>query len=254
MRVSLFITCFNDTIFPRPARPSSDCSNGSGMSVDFPRWIRPVAARCTTTRDISARRSRWSAGSSRSSRTPRSSSAPRPRASAWSATFTPQAAELADDPEAGRRRRGDHPPKVFELSEFLVNKLGVEDVGRVLSPPGHVSPDLPLAPDDPGRRRPVEAPQGGPKGIDLVELPRAEECCGFGGTFAVKNADTSMAMLGDKLRCILDTRAEFCASADNSCLMHIGGALHRQRAGVGADPPCRDPGFDRQPEWRGTHR
>jgi L-lactate dehydrogenase complex protein LldE len=72
------------------------------------------------------------------------------------------------------------------------------------------------------------------RGIDLVELPRAEECCGFGGTFAVKNADTSMAMLGDKLRCILDTRAEVCASADNSCLMHIGGALHRQRAGVGA--------------------
>ena len=40
-------------------------------------------------------------------------------------------------------------------------------------------------------------------------------------------------MLGDKLRCILDTRAEVCAAADNSCLMHIGGALHRQRAGVG---------------------
>ncbi len=72
------------------------------------------------------------------------------------------------------------------------------------------------------------------RGIDLVELPRAAECCGFGGTFAVKNADTSMAMLGDKVRCLLDTRAEFCAAADNSCLMHIGGALHRQRAGVRA--------------------
>jgi L-lactate dehydrogenase complex protein LldE len=71
------------------------------------------------------------------------------------------------------------------------------------------------------------------RGIDLVVLPRADECCGFGGTFAIKNADTSMAMLGDKVRCILDTRAEVCASADNSCLMHIGGALHRQRAGVG---------------------
>jgi len=71
------------------------------------------------------------------------------------------------------------------------------------------------------------------KGIDLVALPHSEECCGFGGTFAVKNADTSMAMLSDKLRCVLDTRAEFCAAADNSCLMHIGGALHRQRTGVG---------------------
>jgi L-lactate dehydrogenase complex protein LldE len=70
------------------------------------------------------------------------------------------------------------------------------------------------------------------RGIDLVELPNADQCCGFGGTFAIKNADTSLAMLSDKLRCILDTRAEICAAADNSCLMQIGGALHRQRAGV----------------------
>ena len=70
------------------------------------------------------------------------------------------------------------------------------------------------------------------RGIDLVELPNAEQCCGFGGTFAIKNADTSMAMLSDKLRCVLDTRAEVCAAADNSCLMQIGGALHRQRSGV----------------------
>ena len=70
------------------------------------------------------------------------------------------------------------------------------------------------------------------RGIDLVELDAADECCGFGGTFAVKNADTSMAMLSDKLRHVLDTRAEVCTAADTSCLMHIGGALRRQRAGV----------------------
>src|SRR5947199_410621 len=70
------------------------------------------------------------------------------------------------------------------------------------------------------------------RGIELVELGEREECCGFGGTFAVKNADTSMAMLSDKLRHVLDTRAEVCVAADNSCLMHIGGALRRQRAGV----------------------
>jgi L-lactate dehydrogenase complex protein LldE len=70
------------------------------------------------------------------------------------------------------------------------------------------------------------------RGIDYVPLTQSNECCGFGGTFAVKNADTSMAMLGDKIRHILDTRAEVCVAADNSCLMHIGGALHRQRSGV----------------------
>jgi L-lactate dehydrogenase complex protein LldE len=69
-------------------------------------------------------------------------------------------------------------------------------------------------------------------GIDLVELEEARECCGFGGTFAVKNADTSTAMLSDKLRHVLDTRAEVCTAGDNSCLMHIGGGLKRGRAGV----------------------
>jgi len=70
------------------------------------------------------------------------------------------------------------------------------------------------------------------RGIDLVELGDAEECCGFGGTFAVKNADVSMAMLSDKLRHVLHTEAEVCTAADSSCLMHIGGALSRQRTGV----------------------
>ena len=65
-----------------------------------------------------------------------------------------------------------------------------------------------------------------------VDLDGSRECCGFGGTFAIKNADTSMAMLSDKVRHVLDTRAEVCTAADTSCLMHIGGALRRQRAGV----------------------
>jgi L-lactate dehydrogenase complex protein LldE len=68
------------------------------------------------------------------------------------------------------------------------------------------------------------------RGIDLVELAEAEECCGFGGTFAVKNADTSAAMLADKLRHVLDTGASVCTAGDNSCLMHIGGGLRRMGA------------------------
>jgi L-lactate dehydrogenase complex protein LldE len=122
-------------------------------------------------------------------------------------------------------------PRVYELSEFLVKRLGVTDVGayyphRVTYHPTchslrvlHVG-DAPLQ-----LLRAV-------KGIDLVELPNARECCGFGGTFAIKNADTSLAMLSDKMRCVLDTGAEVLCSADTSCLLHIGGGLHRQRAGV----------------------
>ncbi len=70
------------------------------------------------------------------------------------------------------------------------------------------------------------------RGLELVPLPREDECCGFGGTFAVKNADTSSAMLADKIRGVLDTGAEVCAAADNSCLLHIGGGLSRLRSGV----------------------
>jgi L-lactate dehydrogenase complex protein LldE len=68
--------------------------------------------------------------------------------------------------------------------------------------------------------------------IDLVELPGAEQCCGFGGTFAIKNVDTSSAMLADKMRHVISTGAEICTAGDSSCLMHIGGGLSRLRTGA----------------------
>jgi L-lactate dehydrogenase complex protein LldE len=122
-------------------------------------------------------------------------------------------------------------PKVFELSEFLVRKLGVSDVGayyphRVTYHPTCHSLRMLRVGD-----APLELLRN-VRGIDLVELSGAEECCGFGGTFAVKNADTSAAMLSDKIRRVLDTEAEVCSAGDNSCLMHIGGGLARLRTGV----------------------
>ena len=71
-------------------------------------------------------------------------------------------------------------------------------------------------------------------GIELLELEEAESCCGFGGTFAVKNVDVSAAMLADKVRSVLGSGAEVCTATDSSCLMHIGGALRRGRTGVRA--------------------
>jgi L-lactate dehydrogenase complex protein LldE len=122
-------------------------------------------------------------------------------------------------------------PTVFELSEFLINQLGVEDVGatyahRVAYHPTCHSLRLLRVGDAPLRLlRAV-------RDIDLVELPEAETCCGFGGTFAVKNADTSTAMLADKLRNVRATGAEVCTAADSSCLMQIGGGLSRGRDAV----------------------
>lgn len=121
--------------------------------------------------------------------------------------------------------------RTYELSELLVDVLGVEDVGavyphRVTYHPTCHSLRMLRVGDRPERLlRRVQ-------GIDLVELPRADECCGFGGTFALKNADTSTAMLADKMRHVLGTGAEVCTAADASCLMHIGGGLSRLRVGV----------------------
>jgi L-lactate dehydrogenase complex protein LldE len=121
--------------------------------------------------------------------------------------------------------------RTFELSELLVDVLGVEDVGayyphRVTYHPTCHSLRLLRVGDRPLRLLRRVA------GIDLVELPDAEVCCGFGGTFALKNGAVSTAMLADKMRSVLATGAEVCTAGDSSCLMHIGGGLSRLNAGT----------------------
>jgi L-lactate dehydrogenase complex protein LldE len=121
--------------------------------------------------------------------------------------------------------------RTYELSEFLVDVLGVTDVGasfphRVTYHPTCHSLRMLRVGDRPLRLlRAV-------RGIDLVELPDADQCCGFGGTFALKNADTSAAMLADKLRCVTQTGADVLTAGDSSCLMHIGGGLGRLSTGT----------------------
>ncbi len=121
--------------------------------------------------------------------------------------------------------------RIFEFSELLVDKLGVEDVQAcyphkvTYHPSCHSLRSLHLG-DKPLRL--LEKVRN----IDLVQLAASDECCGFGGTFAVKNPDVSAAMLADKTKAVMDTRAEVCCAADNSCLMHIYGGLHRQGTGV----------------------
>ena len=121
--------------------------------------------------------------------------------------------------------------RTFELSEFLVDVLGVTDVGayfphRVTYHPTCHLLRLLHVDDKPLRLlRAVKA-------LSLVELPDAEVCCGFGGTFAVKNPEVSTAMLADKIANVLSTKAEVCTAGDSSCLMHIGGGMSRLRVGT----------------------
>ena len=122
-------------------------------------------------------------------------------------------------------------PRVFEFSELLVDKLQVTDVGAcyphdvTLHTSCHSLRSLRLG-DRPARLlRAV-------RGLSLVDLPRSDECCGFGGTFAVKNADVSTAMVAEKVAAVASTGARVCTAADNSCLMQIGGALSKAGSAV----------------------
>jgi L-lactate dehydrogenase complex protein LldE len=213
VRTALFITCFNDTLFPATGQAVVTLLERLGHEVVFPEEQ-------TCCGQMHGNTGYEALGQSLVSR--------------WDRVFAGESVVVS--PSAScvgfvREHVSSSRGRLFELTEFLVDQLGVTDVGasfphRVTLHPTCHSLRLLHVGDRP-RRLLSEV-----RGIDLVELEDADECCGFGGTFAVKNADTSMAMLGDKLRRVLDTRAEVCTAADNSCLMHIGGALRRQRAGV----------------------
>jgi L-lactate dehydrogenase complex protein LldE len=229
VRVALFITCFNDTLFPETGRATVEVLERLGVEVDFPleqtccgqmhfntgyqREAIPLVRRFVEVFDGYE-----------------AVVAPSGSCVSMVRELYPMAADLAEDRRL-RERVEELGPKVFELSEFLVKKLGITDVGAyyphrvTYHPTCHSLRMLKVG------EAPLELLRN-VRGLDLVELTEPEECCGFGGTFAVKNADTSAAMLSDKIRHVLDTEAEYCTAGDNSCLMHIGGGLRRLRAGV----------------------
>jgi L-lactate dehydrogenase complex protein LldE len=121
--------------------------------------------------------------------------------------------------------------RTYELSELLIDVLNVRDVGAyyphyvVYHPTCHSLRMLRV------EEKPLELLRN-VGGLTLLDLASAETCCGFGGTFAIKNADTSTAMLADKMACVIESGAELCTATDSSCLMHIGGGLNRIRASV----------------------
>jgi L-lactate dehydrogenase complex protein LldE len=210
VRVSLFVTCFNDTLFPQTGRAVVRLLERLGCEVDF-----PLEQTCCGQMHMNSGHAREGAALARR----------------FARVF--QDSEQVVTPSAScagmLRHQGDAP--VYELSEFLVDVMGVEDVGAhfphrvTFHPTCHSLRELHVG------DRPLRLLRA-VSGIELVELPEARECCGFGGTFAVKNAEVSSAMVADKVRAVLDTGAEIVCAADNSCLMQIDGALSRQRTGV----------------------
>lgn len=229
MQVALFITCFNDTLFPNTGKAVVSIVERLGHQVIFPEEQTCCGQMHFNTgyqaeampliRRFVEIFSQYEAIVS-----PSASCVGMVRDMYRFAAEVHQDTKLANEVAMLAER-------VYEFSEFIVNRLGVQDVGAyyphrvTYHPTCHSLRGIKVGDAPEQLLRAV-------RGIDYVPMNQSSECCGFGGTFAVKNADTSMAMLGDKIRHILDTRAEVCVAADNSCLMHIGGALHRQRSGV----------------------
>jgi L-lactate dehydrogenase complex protein LldE len=229
MRISLFITCYNDVLFPATGiavvkllerlghtvvfRSQQTCCGQMHYNTGYQRETIPLVRKFV---EVFA--------------DDELVVSPSASCVAMIRDHYEKAALMANDPTLLDKVR-QVIPRVFELTELLVRKLGSEDVGayyphRVTYHPSCHSLRMLRVGDAPVRLLQNVA------GMELVQLPNATECCGFGGTFAIKNAETSSAMLADKVQCVLDTGAEFCTAGDNSCLMHIYGGLHRRKLRV----------------------
>ncbi len=218
MRVGLFVTCFNDTLFPQVGRATLAVLERLGVTVDF-----PAAQTCC--------------GQMHFNSGYRPECVPLVRH--FAEVFAGYDAVVTPSASCAAMVRQHHAvvdpavrvPPVYELSEFLVDVLAVTDVGArfphtvAFHPTCHSTRLLHVG--DRPRRLLAEV-----EGLRLCPLGHEAECCGFGGTFSVKNPDASAAMGADKVAEVLDTGAEVLASADTSCLMHIGGLLSRQGAPV----------------------
>lgn len=229
MDIALFVACYNDTLFPDTGKAVVRVLERLGHRVRF-----PAAQTCCGQMHVNTgyqveviplvRNFIEAFGDSDVVVSPSASCVGLVR------ELYPELARKSGDPEL-QRQVDAIIPRVHEFSELLVDVLGVTDVGAyyphraTFHPTCHSVRMLGVA-DRPTRLL------ANVRGLELVELDRPLECCGFGGTFAVKNADTSAAMLADKVSDVLHTRAEVCIALDNSCLMHIGGGLDRLRTSV----------------------
>ncbi len=228
-RVALFATCFNDTMFPQAPIATVELLERLGCAVEFPAAQTCCGQMFTNTgygaKTLPLVRSFLDAFAGYDA-------VVAPSGSCVGSVRHQHAMVARRGGDAGLAKEAEaFAPRVHELSEFLVDVLGVTDVGasfphRVAYHPTCHSLRMLRVGDRPTRLLSAV------RGLTLLDLPDADQCCGFGGTFAMKNADVSVAMGTDKARHVRETGAEVLVAGDSSCLAHIGGILSRQEAGV----------------------
>jgi len=227
LKVGLFATCVNDIMFPGTARAAMSVLEKLGCVVEFPDQQTCCGQMFTNTGYFST--------ALKTVRTYVEAF------SGYDYVVSPSASCIGSV-------RHQHPmlahadPKLaaqvnqlvarsFDLSEFLVDVLRVTDVGasfphRVTYHPTCHSLRVAHVADRPQQLLKAV------RGLELIDLPESQTCCGFGGTFSLKNSEVSIAIATEKARNVVATGADYVVTGDNACLMNIGGILHRQQARV----------------------
>jgi L-lactate dehydrogenase complex protein LldE len=138
--------------------------------------------------------------------------------------------KIYDNASNQKDTKGFH-EKVYELSDFLVNILKVEDLGAQFEGVATYHDSCAALRECKIKTEPRKLLEN-VKGLKLIDLQDNETCCGFGGTFAVKFEAISVAMGEQKVQHIVDTKADYLISTDLSCLMHIGGVMEKMEIPV----------------------
>jgi L-lactate dehydrogenase complex protein LldE len=229
MRVSLFVTCLVDQVWPSVGTSAVEVLRRAGCEVDFD----PRQTCCGQPAFNTGYRPEARQLAERFIETFEKSGAEAIVAPSGSCTaMIHHYADLFDD-HHWRERAEAVAAKTHEFSAFLVDVLGVEDVGAAFQ--GRVSwHDACHALRD---LRVKDAPRAllrQVRGAELVEIPNAEACCGFGGTFSVKYPDISVAIVDPKVDSLEAAGVDAVVSGDVSCLMQIGGRLSRRGSKVRA--------------------
>ena len=223
MKVSLFITCLVDQFFPDVGMSVVSVLRKLGVEVDFPReqtCCGQPAFNSGFTIDSRELAKRFIGIFENSEYVV----APSGSCTSMVKVFYPEL--FKDDPD-WHKRAESLASRTYEFTEFLVNVLKVEDVGSsyhgkvALHQSCHLLRELNVRSEPQCLLRSV-------KGIEVVELERAETCCGFGGLFSVKYPHISGSILQDKIDSVEKSGADVVVASDVGCLMHIAGGLSRQ--------------------------
>ena len=226
-RADLFVTCIIDQIYPQVGVSVVRVLRKLGVAVGFPEGQTCCGQPLFNTGYTQQAR-RLARRVIEGFRDSSYVVVPSGSCAAMMSNFYPEL--FRDDPEMLEQARVLS-SKVREFSQFLTDVLGVDDVGAACEGSVTYHPSCHLLREMGVRNGPIRLLKN-VRGAELRELPNAEVCCGFGGTFSVKYPHISGDMVADKVANVVSTGADTLVSCDMSCLMNIEGALSRQGSDV----------------------